>query len=229
MVNVDLFVPFLQRQTRCPVRVVVVAASAARICLPPHSLAAPYAVVSSPHQARVVPTDRSPYGACATAPLAPTACFASRTYARGLAVQHLVSQIAVVSCRLASLHSLTALVRRRTVQFPPADHSGRSRLALMPYLIFVCCPGISATRPEASPYRTPLPERSKLGSGGSLVRGSPLHLLLPMWATRPAAPYRTPLLEGSKLGSNGSLVRGSVAPRLLPMRTRPRDQQGQRR
>ena len=140
MVNVDLFVPFLQRQTRCPVRVVVVAASAARICLPPHSLAAPYAVVSSPHQARVVPTDRSPYGACAMAPLAPTACFASRTYARGLAVQHLVSQIAVVSCRLASLHSLTALVR--TVQFPPADHSGRSRVALMPYLIFVCCPGI---------------------------------------------------------------------------------------
>ena len=57
-------------------------------------------------------------------------------------VQHLVSQIAVVSCRLASLHSLTTLVRRRTVRFPPADHSGRSRLALMPYLIFVCCPGI---------------------------------------------------------------------------------------
>jgi hypothetical protein len=38
----------------------------------------------------------------------------------------------------------------------------------------------SATRPEASPYRTPLPERSKLGSDGFLVRGSPAHLLLPM-------------------------------------------------
>ena len=87
----------------------------------------------------------------------------------------------------------------------------------------------SATRPEASPYRTPLPERSKLGSDGSLVRGSPLHLLLPMRVTWPAAsPYRTPLLERSKFGSDGSLVRGSVAPRLLPMRTRPRDQWAQR-
>jgi hypothetical protein len=76
-------------------------------------------------------------GACATAPLAPTAFFASRTYARGLAVQHLVSQIAVVSRRMASLHSLTSLVGRRTVQLPPADHSRGSRLSLMPYLIFV--------------------------------------------------------------------------------------------
>ena len=49
------------------------------------------------------------------------------TYARGLAVQHLVSQIAVVSRWIASLHSLTTLVRRRTAQLPPADHSGSSR------------------------------------------------------------------------------------------------------
>ena len=59
-----------------------------------------------------------------------------------LLVQHLVSQIAVVSRWMASLHSLTTRVGRQTVQFPPADHSGRSRLALMLYLIFVCCPGI---------------------------------------------------------------------------------------
>ena len=59
-----------------------------------------------------------------------------------LSVQHLVSQIAVVSCWIASLHSLTTLVGRRTVQFPPADHSRGSRLSLMPYLIFVCCPRI---------------------------------------------------------------------------------------
>ena len=49
------------------------------------------------------------------------------TYARGLAVQHLVSQIAVVSRWIASSHSLTTLVRRRTAQLPPADHSGSSR------------------------------------------------------------------------------------------------------
>ena len=86
----------------------------------------------------------------------------------------------------------------------------------------------SATRPAASPYRTPPLERWKIGSDGSLARGSPLHLLLPMRAMRLAAsPYRTPLLERSKLGSDGSLVRGSVAARLLPMRTRPRDQRGQ--
>ena len=39
----------------------------------------------------------------------------------------------------------------------------------------------SATRPEASPYRTPLLECSKLGSDGSLVRGSSAQLPLPKW------------------------------------------------
>ena len=227
MVNVDLFVPFLQRQTRCPVRVVVVAASAVRICLPPHSLAAPYAVVSSPHQARVVPTDRSPYGACATAPLCAYGLFR---------VADLRSWISGSTPGFADRGSLVQAgvppLAHRSRQDGPVSSRGSfwqvaGRAYALPDIRLLS--GDPATRPEASPYRTPLPERSKLGSGGSLIRGSPLHLLLPMWATRPAAPYRTPLLEGSKRGSDGSLVRGSVAPRLLPMRTRPRDQQGQRR
>ena len=114
---------------------------------------------------------------------------------------------------------------RRATDGPVSARGSFSRVAARAYAL----PDIRllsqdlATRPEASPYRTPLPERSKLGSDASPVRGSPLHPLLPMRATRPeASPYGTPLPERSKLGSDGSLGRGSPLHLLLPIRaTRP--------
>jgi hypothetical protein len=87
-------------------------------------------------------------------------------------------------------------------------------------------PQDSATWPEASPYQKSLAARSALGSNCSLVRGSRLHLLLPMRATRAvASPYRTPLGVRSTLGSDGSLVRGSLRHPLLPTKTMLREQQ----
>ena len=93
-----------------------------------------HSVAAGPYSAPCeVASSRSPWSHCAAGKTA----LPHRCARRRLLVQHLVSQIAVVSRWMASLHSLTTRVGRRTVQFPPADHSGRSRLALIPYLIFV--------------------------------------------------------------------------------------------
>ena len=126
------------------------------------------------------------------APLAPTACFASRTYARGFAVQHLVSQIrgSLVQARIPPTRSPLSSVDGR---FPSADHSWQvAGLTLMPYLMEAICPGIGR---DANRRRrrlsTPLPERSKL-VGGRYSYGSPSPLCR-CRQPRPAAPYRTPL------------------------------------
>ncbi len=71
---------------------------------------------------------------------------------------------------------------RRATHGPVAGRGAFWQFAARAYALpdIRLLPQESATRPEASPYRAPLPDRSKLGSDGSLVRGSPAHFLLPM-------------------------------------------------
>ena len=142
MVNVDLFVPFLQRQTRlsCPRcgRRGKRGADLPPSPLPRGALCGCFLTASGeggPNGPLSVWSLRygapCAYGLFRVADLRSWISGSTPGFAdRGSLVQAGVPPLAH--------HSRQAT----TVQFPPADHSGRSRVALMPYLIFVCCPGI---------------------------------------------------------------------------------------